>query len=480
MAGRDALFQVVDPQNTLVMKRGLRTSEMGIAATDFQLADQVRLGTYVISVTIDGAVSRREVDVRRYSLPKLALKLELESPSARPAVASKAGCAPAGPSGSPWRRLASRSVSPRPQPRRKALRAATGAFISDLAAPFLPGRHTLTAKLDAGGGFVVESAAELLVADLDLIQLEVHPESGALIPSLENRVYAITTGAGDKPLSADVVLGERSVRTDEHGLECSRSFRARTRSSWSPSSAARSPRASSSRTLSVPLLRPVDGAAPGSKLPLEALSRPEDAGDIGAGSLAGEELVATGNGTARETDAPIELPKQAHGLLRIVASRYLPQGRLLRDERLVSVKGTGELAVRAELDCRLTHRAKPLVHLLRHRCCRRADPGRAGTGRSRRGLLRADGRAPGSGSSALANSATCGPCGSAGYDTGKGYRYRGEAWPKRKTRLWSLDAALRRSVRFDPGFSPFAARRGGAGTMPELHRRRVSSTRAGV
>jgi hypothetical protein len=64
------LFEVEDAKGNKVFKKSLTTSEYGIAAVDFQLADEVNMGDYQLKAALGEARAQKTVQVKRYVLPK--------------------------------------------------------------------------------------------------------------------------------------------------------------------------------------------------------------------------------------------------------------------------------------------------------------------------------------------------------------------------------------------------------------------------
>jgi 5-hydroxyisourate hydrolase-like protein (transthyretin family) len=67
---KDIVFEVEDSKGNKVFKRTFQTSEYGIAAVDFQLADEVNLGDYHLRAIVGDHRAERTVNVKRYVLPK--------------------------------------------------------------------------------------------------------------------------------------------------------------------------------------------------------------------------------------------------------------------------------------------------------------------------------------------------------------------------------------------------------------------------
>ncbi len=75
VADRDITLEVYDGKNNKVFKQILKTSEFGIAAADFQLADEVNQGNYKIKAIMDEDISEKSVRVYEYVLPKFRIHL---------------------------------------------------------------------------------------------------------------------------------------------------------------------------------------------------------------------------------------------------------------------------------------------------------------------------------------------------------------------------------------------------------------------
>jgi len=67
---KDLLFEVEDGKGNKVFKRTFKTSEYGIAAVDFQLADEVNMGDYHLRAIVGDHRADKTVTVKRYVLPK--------------------------------------------------------------------------------------------------------------------------------------------------------------------------------------------------------------------------------------------------------------------------------------------------------------------------------------------------------------------------------------------------------------------------
>src|SRR5262249_26138016 len=69
------LFEVEDGKGNKVFKKTLTTSDFGIAAVDFQLADEVNMGDYQLKAALGEARAQKTVTVKRYVLPKFKVQV---------------------------------------------------------------------------------------------------------------------------------------------------------------------------------------------------------------------------------------------------------------------------------------------------------------------------------------------------------------------------------------------------------------------
>jgi hypothetical protein len=70
VAGQDLMIEVEDSKGNKVFKRTHKTSDYGVAAVDFQLADEVNMGDYQVRAQLGETQSNKTVSVKRYVLPK--------------------------------------------------------------------------------------------------------------------------------------------------------------------------------------------------------------------------------------------------------------------------------------------------------------------------------------------------------------------------------------------------------------------------
>jgi 5-hydroxyisourate hydrolase-like protein (transthyretin family) len=71
-------FEVEDPKGNKVFKRAHKTSDYGVAAVDFQLADEVNMGDYQVRALIADQQAQKTVTVKRYVLPKFKVDVSAD------------------------------------------------------------------------------------------------------------------------------------------------------------------------------------------------------------------------------------------------------------------------------------------------------------------------------------------------------------------------------------------------------------------
>ena len=79
VSGMPLLLEIEDAKGNKLFKKDLELSSFGIASTDFQLADEINLGTWTVRATVAEKESQeKKVDVKRYVLPKFKVDVKPE------------------------------------------------------------------------------------------------------------------------------------------------------------------------------------------------------------------------------------------------------------------------------------------------------------------------------------------------------------------------------------------------------------------
>lgn len=72
-ADKSVLFEVRDARNARLFSKSVPVSSYGIASTDLELSDDVALGAWKLTATVEGVTADAQVEVGRYTLPKYKL-----------------------------------------------------------------------------------------------------------------------------------------------------------------------------------------------------------------------------------------------------------------------------------------------------------------------------------------------------------------------------------------------------------------------
>ena len=216
-AGRSLMFEVEDSRGNKVFKKAEQTDKFGVASVEFTLADELNLGTYHLRA----GGSELALNVDRYVLPKFKVAVEFSGEAKhgyRPGEHVK-GTAHANyffgkavddagisvkATGIDVAVFEAASVKGRTD--------RDGAYRFDLTLPaYFAGRAAnqgaarvlVEATVKDAAGHAETRGEPITVSESPLIVTAV-PESGTLIPGLENQVFILTSYADGKPAVADV------------------------------------------------------------------------------------------------------------------------------------------------------------------------------------------------------------------------------------------------------------------------------------
>lgn len=214
MGARHAIVEVRTADGIKVFREEKPTTDFGVVSADFPLAEQVKLGLYTITVTIKAntsdkdkeaqpnVVGSRQVEVKRYSLPKLKVALEDVSPIGveglkgkahatwifgEPVVRGKVTLEVIG-----WTHAATSRV--------EGVTDKNGVFAFDF--PWRTdiktqnrqrGTFTLKAKVAVEGGMANETSTPITTLDGGDLRLEAFAEGGALLEDIDQDVFVVVS-----------------------------------------------------------------------------------------------------------------------------------------------------------------------------------------------------------------------------------------------------------------------------------------------
>jgi len=80
LANEPLTFEVSDPRGNKVFKQATKTNAFGVAFAEFQLADEINLGDYRVVALIGDERAEKSITVKRYLLPKFKVVLTPDQP----------------------------------------------------------------------------------------------------------------------------------------------------------------------------------------------------------------------------------------------------------------------------------------------------------------------------------------------------------------------------------------------------------------
>lgn len=219
------LFEIEDSKSNKVLKKEAKTNAFGIASIDFQLADEVLFGEYRVTATMGEFKSEKSFTVKRYVLPKFKLDLGADKPFYLPQETIKA-------------KLQADYFFGKPVSKARVIvRASTfdvefKEFAKVVTGTDEKGHVDFEIKLPdyfvgsslAQGNAIVQIVAEItdgadhtetstksLPVSQDPIRIYAVPESGKLVPGVENILYVVTASPDGAAVPATVTLKARGI-----------------------------------------------------------------------------------------------------------------------------------------------------------------------------------------------------------------------------------------------------------------------------
>jgi len=235
----EVIFEVEDSKGNKVFKVRKNTDRFGISHTDFVLADELNMGTYRIRAIVAGAKEEKTVTVERYVLPKFKIDFKSDHNFYQPGETIKGEIQVDYFFGKP---VAGGKV----QIKCSKFDVAYVDFQSIEGKTDEKGHYTFEARLpEQFVGQPLEAGKASAKFEISIIDTADHketitknitvtaspiivaavPESGELVPGLENKVYIVTTYADATPASCKVIWDNPphqaksiTIETDEAGF----------------------------------------------------------------------------------------------------------------------------------------------------------------------------------------------------------------------------------------------------------------------
>jgi len=215
-----AVFEVMDSKGNKVFKKETKTDEFGVSFAEFQLADELNQGRYTVRVIIGKGQQEKTVTVERYVLPKFKIVLKTDKDFYEPGETVKGDVQVDYFFGKPvaegkltvqfskfdvgFEEFAKITAELDKEGHYKFEQQLPDAFVGQ---PLEQGKAFV--KVDVS---VVDSAdhKEALTRNISVtksaITVVAVPESGDLIPNIENTIYFVTTYADSRPAKAEMTM----------------------------------------------------------------------------------------------------------------------------------------------------------------------------------------------------------------------------------------------------------------------------------
>jgi len=220
VSGSPALFEVMDSKGNKVFKKETKTDEFGVSFADFQLAEELNQGRYTVKVSVGKGQQEKTVTVERYVLPKFKIVLKTDKDFYEPGETAKGDVQVDYFFGKPVAegkltvQFSKFDVGFEEFAKITAELDKEGHYKFEQKLP----DYFVGQPLDQGKAFVkvdvsvVDSAdhKEVLTRNLSVtksaITVVAVPESGDLVPNMENKVYFVTTYADSRPAKTDMTV----------------------------------------------------------------------------------------------------------------------------------------------------------------------------------------------------------------------------------------------------------------------------------
>ncbi|MEN6401667.1 MAG: MG2 domain-containing protein [Armatimonadia bacterium] len=245
LAGEQLTFEISDPKGNKVFKQKAKTNDFGVAFTEFQLGDEINLGDYRVVCLLGDERVEKNITVKRYVLPKFRVVVTPDKQYYLPGETARGTVQVDYFFGKPVTDSKVKLTLKTFDVAFKEIAVLTGNTDSKGTWKFetrLPNEF-VGQPLEQGKAFLqfeaeVTDQAEhteraVVSSRVAAAPLEIHavPESGTLVPGVENIVYVMVSRPTGEPVKARVryefaqvqgvtvkVLSEKELVTDELGL----------------------------------------------------------------------------------------------------------------------------------------------------------------------------------------------------------------------------------------------------------------------
>lgn len=373
VANSPLVLEVEDSKGNKVFKRKLTTSPFGVASTQFQLADEINLGSYRVRAVLGNTVSEKSVTVDRYRLPRFKVAVKTNQTYYLPGQTLEGEVQADYFFGKPVQGKVKVVLSRFEAGWDEFAKAegnldANGHFTFSIPLPqFFAGL-----PLTQGGALIkidtevtdtadhTEKVTSTVPVAAQAVQITVIPEGGQIVSQVENIFYVITTTPDGNPVSAQLVVTSDAkpsplqISTDATGLgeihlipnkptvsltvEASLPSGQRSKASFNFYGSG------DEESLLLHLDKAI--ATVGQSLHITIFS-PSQTGNVYLDLLRDRQTVATFAGVLEKgrVDMDIPLNQDTVGTLEVHAYRFNRYGQMVRDTRLVFVNPAKDLNI---------------------------------------------------------------------------------------------------------------------------------------
>ena len=242
-ANKPLTFELEDSRGNKVFKRRTQTDNFGIASAEFQLAEEVNLGTYHLHATLgDANTAELALNVERYVLPKFKVAVEFNQQNGKPKRDFRPGDHVIGLVRAHYffgQPVVHAELTVKATTSDVAIVKAAeatgktdgdGVFHFDLTLPdYFAGQPlaqgSARALIEASvkdSAAHTETRGEPITVSQSALLIQAIPEGGTLIPKLENEVFLLVSYPDGRPAKAAVKVQsagakEHQATTDETG-----------------------------------------------------------------------------------------------------------------------------------------------------------------------------------------------------------------------------------------------------------------------
>lgn len=372
-AGLPATIEVKDGKGNKVFKHLGTTSDFGLVAGEFVLADQVNTGSYSVSATVGDTTSERTVTVERYVLPRFALEIHTDRAFYLPGETIEGAIVARYTFGEPVARGKVRVAVSEYVERLREIAVVEGETNTSGRFAFrLPLKEVFAGVAVKGGDALVSLEATVvdaaghrqtrsreLTISSEPIRIDLVPEGGHLVPGVDNTVWVVTSYPDGRPARTEIVVAatRERIATSEAGVARLRvlpdeSGRTLTLTATDAGGASATVTRQLAALPSSLLVRPDRAIYSTGEAVRLAILAPAASGRVFV------DVVKTGRTVLTQAldlvsgfcETELDLPPDLFGTLEIRAFRLLPSGELVGGTRIIQVNPPQGLHIDIALD----------------------------------------------------------------------------------------------------------------------------------